>query len=219
MESLQIKDLAFEYKQGKPLFTQISLSFKLNDITFLSGANGSGKTTFCRIISGLEKKYRGKVEIADQDLRSFSFAELAKILVYLKQEPISNIIASEAEEDLKIWQFFSDSHEDVLSRERQSALNKYEISSISRKPNWELSGGQLKRIGLAALLLKDNHYWIMDEPLAGLDDSLVSLLVKILKERKLNGNGCLIVSHNEKVLKEIIDQYYIICDQKIKSRI
>ncbi|MDA3813070.1 MAG: ATP-binding cassette domain-containing protein, partial [Candidatus Cloacimonetes bacterium] len=103
MKSIKIIDLSFAYQADNPIFTNASLELPFNEITFLKGANGSGKTTLCRILSGLQKEYTGSIHINHLDLKLFSFSERAKSIIYLKQEPLSNVVAATPDEDLALW--------------------------------------------------------------------------------------------------------------------
>jgi len=218
MNSIKIEDLSFAYQPENPIFTNATLELPKNEITFLKGENGSGKTTLCRIISGLEKGYTGSIQINDLDVKQISFAERAKSVIYLKQEPLSNVVAATPDEDLAIWQNGFDKHLQGSSSElRNKVMQKLRIEQLKDKPFWELSGGQIKRIGLAALLINYDKYWILDEPIAGLDSTLIGIFMAILEERKALGKGCLIISHKIEYFKNLIDKNYLIENRKFKN--
>ena len=217
MKSIKINDLSFAYQPDNPIFTNSSITFQFNDITFLKGANGSGKTTLCRILSGLEKGYTGSIRINDLDLKPVSFSERAKSVIYLKQEPLANIVAATPDEDLFLWQHGFEKHLDESSSElRERVMKRLRIIDLKDKPFWELSGGQIKRIGLAALLINYDKYWILDEPISGLDNTLTRIFIEILEERKALGKGCLIISHKEENFLNLIDKYYSIQNENIE---
>lgn len=218
MKNIKINDLSFAYQPENLIFTNASLELPFNEITFLKGANGSGKTTLCRILSGLEKGYTGSIRINDLDLKPFSFIERAKSLIYLKQEPLSNVVAATPNEDLILWQHGFDKHLDESSNElRGRVMEKLKINDLKDKPFWELSGGQIKRIGLAALLINYDKYWILDEPISGLDNTLTRIFIEILEERKVLGKGCLIISHKEDYFLNLIDKSYLIQNEHIEQ--
>jgi len=218
MNSIKIEDLSFTYQPENSIFTNASLDLPINEITFLKGANGSGKTTLCRILSGLEKNYSGSICINDLDVKEVSFAQRAKSVIYLKQEPLSNVVAATPDEDLAIWQHGFDKHMEGTSSElREKVMQKLRIEQLRDKPFWELSGGQIKRIGLAALLINYDKYWILDEPIAGLDNTLIGIFMSILEERKALGKGCLIISHKANYFKNLIDKNYLIENRKFEN--
>jgi len=217
MKSITIKDLSFSYQAENPIFVNASLELPFNEITFLKGANGSGKTTLCRILSGLQKEYTGSIQINDLDLKPVSFSERAKSIIYLKQEPLANVVAATPEEDLTLWQHGFDKNSDELSSDlRDKVMERLRMNDLKDKPFWELSGGQIKRIGLAALLVNYDKYWILDEPIAGLDNTLTRIFIEILEERKVLGKGSLIISHKEEYFLNLMDNNYLIQNKKIE---
>jgi len=212
----EIKDFSFGYQIEKPIFSKVDIILKFEKITLLTGANGSGKTTFCRILSGLEKKYNGYILLENKELAKFKNIDIASKIVYLKQEPLANLVAATAEEDLLIWQNkFRKIGNIKYQKNRSIALKQFELHNISQKPVWELSNGQIKRIGLAALLLNNNKYWILDEPTSALDENLISKLIRILALRKKEGNGALIITHRLKEFEYITDSILKIENRKI----
>ncbi|MCD6176412.1 MAG: ABC transporter ATP-binding protein [Candidatus Cloacimonetes bacterium] len=218
MKRIKIKDLSFAYQAKNPIFTNITLELQFNEITFLKGENGSGKTTLCRILSGLEKNYSGSILLNDLDLKSVSFSERAKSIIYLKQEPLSNVVAATPDEDLILWQNgFNKEINESSPKLRKKVMKKLRINNLKDKPFWELSGGQIKRIGLAALLINYDKYWILDEPVSGLDNTITGIFIEMIEERKTLGKGCLIISHKEDYFSNLIDKSYIIDNKKIKK--
>jgi len=218
MKRIKIKDLSFAYQAKNPIFANATLEITFNEITFLKGENGSGKTTLCRILSGLEKNYSGSILLNNLDLKPVSFSERAKSIIYLKQEPLSNVVAATPDEDLTLWQIGFDKEVNELSSKlRNKVMEKLKINDLKDKPFWELSGGQIKRIGLAALLINYDKYWILDEPVSGLDNTITGIFIEIIEERKTLGKGCLIISHKEDYFSNLIDKSYIIDNKKIKK--
>ena len=209
MKSIKVNNLSFSYNEDGNLFKNTSIDLPFEKVTLLKGKNGSGKTTLCRLISGLERNYTGTINIDDLNLKPISFAERSKFIIYIKQEPLSNIVAATPEEDLILWQHGFDKKNVTSTFEhRNLIMEKFKIAHLKNKPFWELSGGQIKRVGLAALLLNYDKYWILDEPISGLDNKLAEIFIEILKERKKLGHGCLIVSHKEDHFLNLTDKAY-----------
>ena len=220
MMNYQIDKLSFSYDATKTIFEDVNINLPYDKITLLDGVNGSGKTTFCRLLSGLEMRYSGKIILNNSPLSSLSIRQVANEVIYIKQEPSANVVAATPDEDLDIWQhkFKQKIGDDSISL-REKALKKFNMDSYKDQPFWELSGGQIKRSGLAALLLNYDKYWILDEPVTGLDEKIVDVFVSILKERKSKGRGALLITHHQKKFKQLIDSTLEIENKKIIEKI
>ncbi|MFO7896974.1 MAG: ABC transporter ATP-binding protein [Candidatus Cloacimonadales bacterium] len=209
-----LNNFSFGYSAEQQLFTKQNLTISRNQITLLGGANGSGKTTLLRIISGLQKKYEGEILLAEQNLKELSAAEIAEYIIYLKQEPLANIVAATALEDLHIWlhKYAAPQHNDQIIRD---SLQYFGLHQLADTPVWKLSGGQAKRVGLAALLLNQHKFWLLDEPTAGLDSKLQAKLIDKLCKRKQQNLGALIISHRVDLFRDVADRIYTIDEANI----
>lgn len=199
---IKLNELTFAYQDSDPLFLDLNQKIFTTGLTLLCGANGSGKTTFCRVLSGLEKKFKGNIFIDDLEIGKASVTELSQKLIYLKQEPMANVVATTPREDLEIWlnRFSTKQDKNKLIEE---ALAKVSLSNQIDSLIWELSSGQIKRVGLAAVSLFPKKYWILDEPTSGLDTNLINIFIEMLKERSKIGLGTLIVTHRLELFKEM----------------
>ena len=212
----QIDQLSFSYDGLNMIFEDIKINLPHDKITLLDGVNGSGKTTFCRLLSGLEKEYSGKIILNDNTLSSLSTSQVANEVTYIKQEPFANVVAATPDEDISVWQHkFKQKIGDNATLIRKEALKEFYMEPFKDQPFWELSGGQIKRSGLAALLLNYDKYWILDEPVTGLDEKLVDIFVNILQRRKDEGKGVLLITHQQQKFKSLIDSFLKIENKKI----
>ena len=212
----QINQLSFSYDGINKIFEDINIGLPHDKITLLDGVNGSGKTTFCRLLSGLEKGYSGQIVLNNKILSSLPISQVANEVIYIKQEPSANVVAATPNEDLTIWQHkFKQKIGDDSILIRNKALKEFYMTTFKDQPFWELSGGQIKRSGLAALLLNYDKYWILDEPVTGLDEKLVDIFVNILQKRKEEGKGALLITHQQKKFKPLIDNFLKIENKKI----
>lgn len=203
MSSIDIKELSFSYR-NTPIFKDLDLSIPGSEVCILMGANGSGKTTFCRILSGLENTYSGSIE-KDIELR------------FLQQFAESNLLAATPLFDLAVWKknFSADIEEKEINIFRK-CLKWFNMEDFAEQPVWELSGGQQQRVALSALLLNQSHFWLLDEPAAGLDKLQQDNLIKLIEDHREKGYGALIVTHRISLFKSIADNIYEIKDHTIE---
>lgn len=213
MAHLKLNNLSFAFPQY-PLFSEVNISLPLNGITLLTGANGSGKSTLCRLITGLEKGFSGTINLHDSDLSQKTTVDIASDILYLKQNANLNLLAATPQLDLKLW--LDEQANDISSQQISSALDWFELRDLADQPLWELSGGQLQRLALSALVLNQNKFWILDEPAAGLDSLQQNNLIRLIKMHK-NFNGALIISHRDALFNDLADKVYKIINKNIEA--
>ncbi|MDD3051517.1 MAG: ATP-binding cassette domain-containing protein [Candidatus Cloacimonetes bacterium] len=209
---IRMRNFGFGYAD-KILFEAVNLELNPSGITLLTGSNGCGKTTLCRIITSLQSGYSGQILIDQKDRKNLTTPVIAEKILYLKQEPSYNFVGLTAIDNLLCWEkkFTSSDNEKTKIL---SLLENMDLRELSENPVWELSSGQIKRINLIALLLNQEKYWILDEPFAGLDHKSAQTAIEIISQKK-SKYGSLIISHQNNGLLDIIDQKLEISDKKI----
>lgn len=212
--TIELNNLSFSFKE-KAIFDKVNVQIPGEGLTLLLGANGSGKTTFCRLLMGLEKGYTGSLRYEEIEAQETETSLTAERIVYLKQNAELNLLAATPEIDLGLWNgdFGGSIDEDKI----HSALKWFNIEELTEQPVWELSGGQLQRLALASLVLNEDKYWLLDEPAAGLDAEQQSNLIRLLEIHK-KSSGCLIITHRFSLFEKYADHIWEIKEKSIIKR-
>lgn len=156
-----------------------SLQLQHGEVKTLFGPSGCGKTTVLRLISGLDKVHKGKIENGFRKT-SFLFQE-NRLLNHLS-----------AVQNLSIFMHKPDL-EHIYSLAAQLGLSR---SDLNKYPT-ELSGGMARRVAFLRLLLSDCDLALLDEPFVGLDRDLRDVLVKMLTDKIQHERlACLLVTHD-----------------------
>ena len=202
---LRFENLKFQYQTSKhenPMaFGPLNVSFKTNNITFIIGGNGSGKTTFVKLLTGLYIPTGGSVFYRDQQVAETNLIDYRN----------------------KFSSFFTDSHVfEYLSHLDQNFLHNHGDQFISmlemdskvgieegQFSTTKLSYGQRSRLGLIANMLDDKEIYVFDEWAANQDPYFKGVFYhKILPFLKAQGKTVIVISHDEKyfdVADEIIE--------------
>lgn len=160
----------------KNVFKDLSLNIQDNKITYIMGESGCGKTTFLRILAGLDDKYDGTVDTLSGKI-SYVFQE-PRLFPNLSVSKNISIIANQ--EKLSI--------DDVL--------NIVELENEALNSPSSLSGGMKMRLSLARALYHNGDLYLMDEPFSALDQDMKNRIIpKVLNA--LKGKTVIIVSHDE----------------------
>ena len=192
---LSFENIEFQYsssKHEKPLtFGPLNLSFDKNKITFIIGGNGSGKTTFSKILTGLYLPTGGTVkyysqEISEENLLSYRDLFSAYYADSHVFEHLSHISQNYLNENAE--NFIS-----LLEIENKVAVEDKKFSST------KLSYGQRSRLALVANMLDNKEIYVFDEWAANQDPYFKGIFYrKILPYLKDHGKTVIVISHDEK---------------------
>ena len=193
-ERLRLTNAVIKYSE-RVIINNLSLSVNAGEMVFITGSNGTGKSTLIKTIAGLLPLYSGKlertqrisyvpqVEEADRDFP----ARVSEIVITGTQRP-------------GIRKLFY-SHEDKeLAKHAMLELGIYELAG---RELTTLSGGQLRRVFIARALCGLGELLLLDEPCAGLDVQAHEILFAALRKILLKGVAVLMVTHDESDIQGI----------------
>ena len=212
---LEIKNLSFS-AQGRQILNDINLTIPDGKLICLTGPNGGGKTTLAKMIAGVEKPDSGQILLDGMDLVPLDPTERAKAGVgYAFQQPV---------------RFKGITVRDMLNMAAGKTLSEEELANVLREVGLEageyidrgvgthLSGGEIKRIEIATVLLRHSRLAVFDEPEAGIDLWSFNNLVRVFENiRDRRDNSLVIISHQERILS-IADEIVMIQDGKVGLR-
>ena len=205
---LQLQDIAWGAPDGERILKGVSLTVPDDTLMVITGPNGGGKTTLAKVIAGLERPESGRILLDGEDITDLNVTERAKRGVsYAFQQPVRfkglvvrqllELAAGEKLSEAKLC--------DVLS---QVGLCAREY--IDREVNATLSGGEIKRIEIATVLLRHSRLSIFDEPEAGIDLWSFNNLITVFQSLRSTLHGSMvIISHQERIL-QIADEIAVI---------
>ncbi|AQS62483.1 Biotin transport ATP-binding protein BioM [Rhizobium rhizogenes] len=156
--------VAFE---GRQALQPLSLTLTERRIGVI-GLNGSGKTTFARLINGLNKPSEGKVAVNGLDTVTDAKAVLQTV-GFIFQNPQNQIILPIVRDDVAFGLKRLGLGKAETEARVKAVLARLGISHLEERRAHELSGGELQLAALAALLVTEPHILILDEPTNQLD--------------------------------------------------
>ena len=214
---LELKNITFtaENEDGKKeIIKNVSLKISERFVAF-TGPNGGGKSTLAKIIMGIIKPTSGQILLDGEDITNLSITERAhKGLAFAFQQPVrfkgitvSDIINLASGKKLTVTE--------VCTYLSEVGLCAREY--VNREINASLSGGELKRIEIAATMARGAKFTLFDEPEAGIDLWSFNSLIKVFERLSNKTNGTLlIISHQERILN-IDDRIIIIADGQVSK--
>lgn len=218
MEIIQLQDIHFNYPEDIKVFEGLNFSLKQGDRIGIMGLNGSGKTTLFYLIMGLLKPQKGKVVIwGKQRTCEGDFKEARRRIGYLFQDPDDQLFSPTVEEDISFGPLNLRKNLQEVQEIVVKICNELGISSLKNRTCHKLSWGQKRLVSLAGILAMKPEILIFDEPTASIDEEVIERIVSHLKS---TNEMLLIASHDEKFLKDLCTEIYLLKDsQMIVKRI
>lgn len=158
-----------------------------------------GKSTLAKIIMGIEKQDSGQVILDGKDISKKKIDERAKLgIAFAFQQPVKF-------KGITVYDLLKlSAKKEITRKEACEILSKVGLCAkeyVDREVNGSLSGGELKRIEIATVAVRDSKLTIFDEPEAGIDLWSFNSLIKVFEEiRKETKGTTLIISHQERIL-------------------
>ena len=182
----------------KTLFSNVTFGIEKGDKTALIASNGSGKSTLLKIIVGRESMDTGTVTFAN----NIRVGYLEQLPQYDPELTINDIIADSA---LKYSNAVAEDLESCSYEQRLiQMLTRFELTDLDQKIGG-LSGGQVKRLALAIVLLDNPDLLILDEPTNHLDVEMVEWLEKYLSQSSVT---LLMVTHDRYFLDRVCNKIF-----------
>lgn len=214
---LELKQIGYTVTDGdKPINILNDINLTVDErFVAITGPNGGGKSTLAKIVAGILTPTAGQILLDGEDITNLSITERAKKGVsFAFQQPV---------------RFKGITVHDLLSLAAGKTMSVSEACSylsevglcakdyIHREVNASLSGGELKRIEIATVMIRGTKLSIFDEPEAGIDLWSFQNLIQVFENmHEKKGGSILIISHQERILK-IADKIVVVANGSVSD--
>lgn len=218
-EIISVRNLSFKYGDTQVL-DNVEFTVYKGDFVGLVGENGSGKSTLIKLISGMEERYEGKIEVFERDIKA---SKNRGNIGYVPQKAnsfntdfpatVEEIVGLNVYSGLALpWSKSRDKQKKVLRALELVGMQDFLESMIGR-----LSGGQQQRVFIARALAGSPEVLLMDEPTVGIDaksqEAVYCLLARL--NQKL-GITIVIVTHDIAAVTWHANKLALLSDGRIK---
>ena len=220
MKALEIKGLKFSYIGSEDPAIEIDhLSIEDGETVLITGKSGGGKSTLVNCITGIiphafHGEYEGTVEVYGQNVAETSLAKLTTEVGIVLQNPETQVLNYTVEEEVAFGpENLCLESDDIVSRVAE-AIEITGISSLNERETYALSGGEMQRVAIAAVLSMRPKLLILDEPTSNIDPEGTAKVFEILKRLK-EEKTLIVVEHKVERVLPFVDRIIVIDNGKI----
>lgn len=207
--ALVIKDLKVRYGAIEAV-KGVDIVVPQGSIVALLGANGAGKTSTLRTISGLETAAEGSISLYGQDITNMESEKIAKL--GLIQSPEGRQIFGDltVKENLTVGAFTLKDKKEIKANFERCYRYFPRLKEREDQLGYTLSGGELQMLAIARALMASPRVLLLDEPSLGLAPLVVQDIFTIISEIQQEGTTVLIVEQNALQTLKIADYGYVL---------
>lgn len=221
-ETIRLENLAIGYRHGKDTTTVadgISASLQGSCLTCLLGANGIGKSTLLRTLSGFQPELSGSIYIDGREIGSYSKKELSRLIgVVLTTKPdvrnmsVSELVGLGRSPYTGFWGNLSDEDREIVAQ----SIELVGVTKLSERMIHTLSDGERQKVMIAKALAQQTPVIFLDEPTAFLDfPSKVDIMQLLKRLTRETGKTIFLSTHDMSLALQIADRIWLMHDNEI----
>ena len=199
---ISVQNASFNYPDGPQVLHGVNLEINDGEFVAIMGENGAGKTTLVKMFNGLLKPTKGLVEIDGVKTKEKSVAQMSREVGLIFQNPDNQLFAETVAQELGFSLRNFGFTEDIIQQRVNSFLHLLDLQQYAASSPFVLSGGERKRVALAAILVWGPKHVIMDEPTIGQDYLQKERLRNFITQLVSQGKAVVIVTHDVEFVAE-----------------
>lgn len=208
MALLEVKDLAVNYGSIKAV-KNISFHVDEGEIVTLIGANGAGKSTTMRTISGLIKPAAGTITFNGTDITKANPAEIVKLGICLSPEGRQIFPELTVLQNLEMGAYTVS--KEVKDRGIERAFQLFpKLKERAKQYGGTLSGGEQQMLAVARALMTEPKLLMLDEPSLGLAPIIVQEIFALIQQIRSMGTTIILVEQNARMALNVSDRGYVL---------
>lgn len=211
MSIFELKDVCYNYEDGKLVLKNLNYSFESSKVYAITGRSGTGKTTLLSLMSGLDKVKSGKIIYDGEDISKIDEDKYRSHNVGVIFQSFNLLPHLTALENVELSMDIAKIKMNK-GKKRKKALEVLESVGLNEekanKRILKLSGGEQQRVAIARALVYDPNVILADEPTGNLDSYNEDQIIEIFKELAHKKNKCVIIVTHSKIVANSADEIF-----------
>lgn len=201
-EALVIRDLRFEYPDGRPALAGVDLRVAAGETLGIVGPNGAGKTTLLLHLNGILSG-RGEIDVCGLRVEPRHMRAIRRKVGLVFQDPDDQLFSATVFDDVAFGPLNMDVPPAEAASRTREALRQVRMAEHEQSSPHHLSFGEKKRAAIATILSMDPEILVLDEPTSNLDPGQRRNLIGLLRAI---GVTKIIASHDLEMIAELCDR-------------
>lgn len=183
---------------GQKVLDEVGLCAMKGKILAIMGGNGAGKSSFCRVLTGLYRQQVGQVFV---DGKAAKRKRRTLRTFFVQQDTDYQLYAATVEDEFRVGK----RQKDISKAEIQGFLRDVGLDGMVERHPLSLSGGQKQRLLLALAIASGKDILVLDEPTSGLDGANMRVTADLLKQIARQGKSIILITHDLELVNEAAD--------------
>ncbi|MEG1953168.1 MAG: ABC transporter ATP-binding protein [Hydrogenoanaerobacterium sp.] len=217
---IKLEDLQYTYSDGTQALRGVTLSINKGEKVAVLGANGSGKSTLFLCLNGVYKPCGGAM-LFDEKAVSYDkkgLIDMRKNVGVVFQDPETQLFCVDVYQEVAFGPHNLGYSKEQIHECVTKALDVMDLNELSAKPPHFLSGGQKKRVTVAAVLAMSPRVILFDEPASSLDPLHSALLMDEINGLSAQGITVLMATHDVNMAYSWADKIVVLDNGRVKAQ-
>lgn len=202
---ISVDRLCYSHPDGTRALQDLSFSIRRGEAVAIIGANGAGKSTLLLHLNGCLLPASGSVRIGDQTVCKATLPQVRRSVGMTFQNSDDQLFMPTVSEDVAFGPTNMGLSPQEVDKRVEAALSAVDALHLRSRPPYRLSGGEKRRVAIAAVMAMEPDIIVLDEPTTGLDSHGRRMLITILKN----------VHHTRIIATHDLNLVYELCERVI----
>ena len=191
----RLEQVSFVYEGGIQALKKFSVSVSEGEFVAVLGENGSGKSTFAKLLNGLLLPTEGRVLVEELDTKTASMSQLASLVGHVFQNPDHQIFAETVWNEVAFGPQNMGCPLEECQQRVAAALEAVGLCGAGEQDPFSLTKGERQRVAVASVLAARPRILIFDEPTTGLDAEESRRMMEMIKQFNRQGHTIIMITH------------------------
>ncbi len=222
---VELTDIDYEYLGGSPgaarALSGVSLGIESGEFVALIGKTGSGKSTLTQIMAGILEPSTGSVRIEGRDLWGDKRQKLQgrASVGLVMQQPERQLFETTVADDVAFWPKNAGVDGDAIEQLVDRALERVGLTpdTYRHRSPFSLSGGEMRKVAIAGVLVMEPRLLLLDEPTVGLDPHGRRELLEYITGLNRDGTTIVMVTHDIDMVAELADRVLVVEEGRLAA--